>query len=225
MTESPTSSNELALVRNAIDAAAKKANRNIADINLIAVSKTRNAEQIRPLLDQGHRHFGENRVQEAMEKWPELKAQYDGIALHCIGQLQSNKAADAVATFDVIHSLDRMSLLKELAKEMKKADKYIPCFLQVNIGAEEQKGGCDVDTIEGLLEAANQANIPIIGLMCIPPADIVSAPFFALMAKLGKQYNLANLSMGMSSDYDTAVTIGATHVRVGTALFGARAAA
>lgn len=225
MTESPTSSNELALVRNAIDAAAKKANRNIADINLIAVSKTRNAKQIRPLLDQGHRHFGENRVQEAIEKWPELKAQYDGIALHCIGQLQSNKAADAVATFDVIHSLDRMSLLKELAKEMKKADKYIPCFLQVNIGAEEQKGGCDVDAIEGLLEAANQANIPIIGLMCIPPADIVSAPFFALMAKLGKQYNLANLSMGMSSDYDTAVTIGATHVRVGTALFGARAAA
>ncbi len=220
MTESP--SKMLIDVQNNITAAAQRAQRDTDDINLIAVSKTRSSEEIIPLLEQGHKSFGENRVQEAMEKWPALRSQYDGIELHCIGQLQSNKAAEAIATFDVIHSLDRISLLKALAKEMKKADKYIPCFLQINIGDEEQKGGCAVKDIAKLLEAATNADIPIIGLMCIPPADIEAAPFFALLAKLANEYDLPNLSMGMSSDYETALTIGATHIRVGTALFGPR---
>lgn len=224
MIESPTSNNPDALidVQSNIKAAAQIAKRNIDEINLIAVSKTRTAAQIKPLLEQGHRSFGENRVQEAMEKWPALRSQYDGIELHCIGQLQSNKAAEAIATFDVIHSLDRISLLKALAKEMKKTNKYVPCFLQVNIGDEEQKGGCAVKDITKLFEEASNADIPIIGLMCIPPADIEAAPFFALMAKLANEHGLPNLSMGMSSDYETALTIGATHIRVGTALFGPR---
>ncbi len=220
MTESPNKM--LINVQNNITTAAKRAQRDTDDINLIAVSKTRSSDEIIPLLEQGHREFGENRVQEAIEKWPALKTQYQDVKLHCIGQLQSNKAAEAIAIFDVIHSLDRMSLLKALAKEMKKADKYIPCFLQVNIGDEEQKGGCAIDDIGSLLEAAANANIPVIGLMCIPPAGIESAPFFALLAKLARDYKLVGLSMGMSSDYESAITIGATHVRVGTALFGPR---
>lgn len=222
MTISPHSHHALNNVRENIARAAKKAQRQTADIDLIAVSKTRSADDIRPLLDAGQRIFGENRVQEAMEKWPALKSQYDDVQLHCIGQLQSNKSAEAVAIFDVIHSLDRMSLLKSLAKEMEKSDRFIPCFLQVNIGAEEQKGGCDISDISNLLKAAKHANIPIIGLMCLPPADIEAAPFFALLAKLAKDYDLPYLSMGMSSDYELAITLGATHVRVGTALFGPR---
>lgn len=224
MTISSPSHDALNIVRDTIAKAAKRAKRDAADIDLIAISKTRSADDIRPFLDAGHRIFGENRVQEAMEKWPALKAQYEGVILHCIGQLQSNKSAEAVAIFDVIHSLDRMSLLKSLAKEMKKADKYVPCFLQVNIGAEEQKGGCDIAQIGDMLHAAADANIPIIGLMCIPPADIEAAPFFALLAKLADDNGLPNLSMGMSSDYELASLLGATHVRVGTALFGPRAA-
>jgi len=220
MTESP---NKMLLdVQNNISVAAKRAKRDTNDINLIAVSKTRNAEQIRYLLEQGHRAFGENRVQEAMDKWYDLKSQYDGVKLHCIGQLQSNKVAEAIAIFDVIHSLDRMTLLKALSREMAKAERYIPCFLQVNIGDEDQKGGCAIEDIPSLLEAAENANISIIGLMCIPPANIEAAPFFALIAKLATEYGLQHLSMGMSSDYETAITIGATHIRVGTALFGAR---
>ncbi len=221
MTESPRKM--LIDVQDNITLAAKRAQRAINDINLIAVSKTRNSDAILSLLEQGHRSFGENRVQEAIEKWPALRSQYDDIELHYIGQLQSNKAAEAVAIFDVIHSLDRISLLKALAKEMKQAQRYIPCFLQVNIGDEEQKGGCALQDIATLLEAAVHANIPIIGLMCIPPADREVAPFFALMAKLAKDHKLTKLSMGMSSDYEIAVTLGATHVRVGTALFGMRA--
>lgn len=222
MTITSSSHDALIQVRNTIAKSAKRAKREPADINLIAVSKTRKVQDIKPLLDAGHRTFGENRVQEAMEKWPALKSEYEGIALHCIGQLQSNKSAEAVATFDVIHSLDRMSLLKSLAKEMKKANKYVPCFLQVNIGAEEQKGGCDVAQIADMLSAAKDANIPIIGLMCLPPADIEAAPFFALLAKLAGDHGLSGLSMGMSSDYELAAALGATHVRVGTALFGPR---
>lgn len=200
----------------------KPSRRKPADITLIAVSKTHPTERIEPLLEAGHRVFGENRVQEAQEKWPALKQRYPDIELHLIGQLQSNKAEDAVELFDYIHALDRLSLLKALAKAMDKADKRVPCFVQVNIGDEEQKGGCSIGELPGFLAKVRAADIPIAGLMCIPPADIEPAPFFALLYKLAEDNGVAGLSMGMSSDYETAVQLGATHVRVGTALFGAR---
>lgn len=175
-----------------------------------------------PLLDAGHRLFGENRVQEAQEKWPALREEYPDTELHLIGQLQSNKADDAVALFDCIHSLDRPSLLKALAKSMDKAGKRVPCFVQVNIGDEGQKGGCPIGDLPGFLTSARDADIPIAGLMCLPPADIEPAPFFAFLAKLGRDQGLEGLSMGMSGDYETAIMLGATHIRVGTALFGER---
>ncbi len=203
--------------------AAHIAQRKPADITLIAVSKTRNAEAIRPLLDDGQRVFGENRVQEAAEKWPLLRAEYPDVALHLIGQLQSNKAEEAVALFDCIHSLDRMSLLHALAKAMAKQGRSVPCFIQVNIGAEEQKGGCAIADLPALLSAAQAEGVPICGLMCLPPADVEPAPYFALLSELAARHGLAQLSMGMSDDFSTAIQLGATHVRVGTALFGARA--
>ena len=166
--------------------------------------------------------FGENRVQEAQEKWPKLREQYPDVKLHLIGQLQSNKAEEAVVLFDCIHGLDRTSLLRALAKAMDKADRRVPCFIQVNVGEEEQKGGCAVADLPDLIAQARGADIPVAGLMCIPPFDIEPAPFFALLAKLAADNGLAGLSMGMSGDYETAVMLGATHVRVGTALFGAR---
>ena len=192
------------------------------DVTLIAVSKTHPANQIEPVLSAGHRIFGENRVQEAQQKWPELRDQFPDAQLHLIGQLQSNKADDAVALFDMIHALDRPSLLKALAKAMDKAGRQVPCFIQVNIGEEEQKGGCALADLEGMISKARNADIPVAGLMCIPPADIEPAPFFALLAKLARDNGLEGLSMGMSSDYETAIRLGATHVRVGTALFGKR---
>lgn len=215
-------STPLELVRQKIARAAKIARREAQDVTLIAVSKTHPAHQITPLLDQGQRVFGENRVQEAQEKWPELREKYAGVELHLIGQLQSNKAEDAVQTFDVIHSLDRPSLLKALAKAMDAAGRRVPCFVQVNIGDEGQKGGCAIAELPEFLEQARAANIPIAGLMCIPPAEIEPAPFFAFLAKLAEDNGLEGLSMGMSSDFETAIMQGATHVRVGTALFGER---
>lgn len=212
----------LAEVKANIARMCKPSRRKPADITLIAVSKTHPTERIEPLLEAGHRVFGENRVQEAQEKWPALKQRYPDIELHLIGQLQSNKAEDAVELFDYIHALDRLSLLKALAKAMDKADKRVPCFVQVNIGDEEQKGGCSIGELPGFLAKVRAADIPIAGLMCIPPADIEPAPFFALLYKLAEDNGVAGLSMGMSSDYETAVQLGATHVRVGTALFGAR---
>ena len=209
-------------VRTNIAKACKASRREPGDITLIAVSKTHSAQAIMPLLEEGQRVFGENRVQEAQDKWPSLRERYPDVELHLIGQLQSNKADDAVALFDCIHSLDRPSLLKALAKAMDKADRRVPCFIQVNIGSEEQKGGCPIDQLPALLESARDANIPIAGLMCIPPADIEPGPFFALLAKLAKDSGLEGLSMGMSGDYETAVMLGATHIRVGTALFGGR---
>lgn len=209
-------------VRDRITRACKPARREPSEITLIAVSKTKPAAAILPLLEQGHRVFGENRVQEAQGKWPELREQYPDIELHLIGQLQSNKAEDAVALFDCIHALDRSSLLKALAKAMDKAGRRVPCFIQVNVGEEAQKGGCAVGELPALLAEARAAQIPIAGLMCIPPAEIEPAPFFALLAKLATDNGLVGLSMGMSGDYETAVMLGATHVRVGTALFGAR---
>ncbi|MEX0342945.1 MAG: YggS family pyridoxal phosphate-dependent enzyme, partial [Erythrobacter sp.] len=160
------------------------------DVTLIAVSKTHPAETIEPLLQQGQRHFGENRVQEAQGKWPALREAHPDARLHLIGQLQSNKAEDAVALFDVIHSLDRPSLVKALGKAMDKLDKRIPCFVQVDVGEEEQKGGCPVAELPALLEQAKGADIPVTGLMCIPPLDIEPAPFFAFLDKLARDHGL-----------------------------------
>ena len=205
-----------------IEKAARIADRKPSDIALVAVSKTRRSDEIRPLLEVGHRVFGENRVQEAAAKWPALKADYPDVCLHMIGQLQSNKAAEAVALFDYIHSLDRPSLLGALAKEMHRQDRRIPCFLQVNIGEEAQKGGCDIAAIPDLLAQARESGIEIVGLMAIPPDNANPVPYFALLAKLARDHGLDGLSMGMSGDFESAIKLGATHVRVGTALFGPR---
>lgn len=209
-------------VRERIAAAARIARRKDSDITLIAISKTKPVEEIEPLIAQGQRVFGENRVQEAQAKWPELKARHPDIELHLVGQLQSNKAEDAVALFDAIHSVDRPSVVTALGKAMDKLGRAIPCFIQVNIGAEEQKGGCAVSDLPALLAQAREAGLPLAGLMCVPPADIEAAPFFALLAKLSAEHGLTGLSMGMSGDFETAITLGATHIRVGSALFGAR---
>lgn len=203
--------------------AAKIARREVEDIALIAVSKTREAEEIAPLIIAGQRRFGENRVQEAAGKWPALRAEYPDIELHLIGQLQSNKADEAVELFDCIHSLDRLSLAAALGKAMRKAGRSLPCFLQVNIGAEEQKGGCAIADLADLIKAAQDEQIEIAGLMCIPPAEVEPAPYFALLAEMAARHDLAALSMGMSDDFPTAIMLGATHIRVGTALFGPRA--
>ncbi len=207
-----------------IGQACRIAQRQRDSVTLIAVSKTHPAEAIEPLLAQGQRTFGENRVQEAQEKWPALREQYPDAQLHLIGQLQSNKAEDAVALFDAIHSLDRPSLITALAKAMDKAGRQVPCFVQVNIGEEDQKGGCLPADLPALLEQAREADIPLAGLMCIPPFDIEPAPFFAFLDKLARDNGIDGLSMGMSGDYRTAIMLGATHVRVGTALFGKRGA-
>ncbi len=194
----------------------------IAHAASIARRKTHPAERIRPLLDAGHRLFGENRVQEAQDKWPALRDQFPDVKLHLVGQLQSNKADDAVALFDAIHSLDRSSLVKALAKAMDKADRRVPCFVQVNIGGEEQKGGCAIADTPALLAEARAADIELAGLMCVPPLDVEPAPYFALLAKIAQDNGVTDLSMGMSGDFETAIMLGATHVRVGSALFGHR---
>ena len=212
----------LAQINVEIAAAAKLAKRAPEATTLIAVSKTRSADEIMPVIAAGHRVFGENRVQEAQGKWPELRAAHPGIELHLIGQLQSNKAEEAVALFDCIHSLDRPSLVSALAKAMDKTARQVPCFVQVNIGAEEQKGGCAIADLPALLAQARAADLPVLGLMCVPPEGIEPAPFFALLDKLASDHGLAGRSMGMSGDFETAVMLGATHVRVGSALFGAR---
>lgn len=209
-------------IRDNIDRAASLTGRKGADINLIAVSKTHEAPVIQPLIDAGQRAFGENRVQEAQGKWPALREATPGIVLHLVGQLQSNKADDAVALFDVIHSLDRPSLLTALAKAMDKAGRQIPCFIQVNIGAEAQKGGCPIADTPALIAAARAADVPVAGLMCVPPVDVEPAPYFALLAKMAREEGLDRLSMGMSGDYETAIMLGATDIRLGAALFGAR---
>ena len=204
----------------------KIAKRDPDEVTLIAVSKTHPVEKIEPLLEEGQRVFGENRVQEAQSKWPELRERYDDVELHLIGQLQSNKAEDAAATFDVIHSLDRPSLLKALAKAFDKLGRRVPCFIQVDVGEEDQKGGCAISDLPDFIAAAREADIPLLGLMCIPPADKEPAPFFALLGELARRHEPEpgawGLSMGMSADYETAIMLGATHIRVGSALFGAR---
>jgi len=209
-------------VRERIAKAAALAGREPGDVTLIAVSKTQGAEAIASVIRQGQRDFGENRVQEAAAKWPALRERHPGVRLHLIGQLQSNKADEAVALFDAIHSVDRESLVAALGKAMAKAGRRPDCFVQVNIGDEAQKGGCPVAGLPALLGQCAEAALPVIGLMCIPPEGVEAAPHFALLAKLARRHGLAGLSMGMSADYESAVMIGATHVRVGTALFGAR---
>lgn len=212
----------LRAVEAAVAKAAKLSNRRPEEVTLVAVSKTHPAEAIVSLIEAGQRHFGENRVQEAEAKWPALRQKWPDISLHLIGQLQSNKAEEAVALFDCIHSMDRPSLVAALAKAMEKAGRRPDCLIQVNIGDEPQKGGCRVAELPALIAESRAANLPISGLMAIPPANVEPAPYFALLAKLGRRHGLPWLSMGMSGDFETAVGIGATHVRVGTALFGDR---
>jgi pyridoxal phosphate enzyme (YggS family) len=215
-----TAEQRLANVRESMARAAK--DRAVGDISLIAISKTQDADRIRPLIAAGQRVFGENRVQEAQAKWPILQSETPGIALHLVGQLQSNKAEEAIALFDAIHSVDRPSLIKALGKAMSRTDRRPKLFVQVNIGEEEQKGGCAIRALPALLAAAADAGLEISGLMCIPPYDREPAPYFVLLAKLASDLGLTELSMGMSGDFETAIQCGATHVRVGTALFGAR---
>jgi pyridoxal phosphate enzyme (YggS family) len=206
-----------------IEKARKSAVAPAASVTLIAVSKTHGPEKIRPLLEAGQRVFAENRVQEAKAKWPALKAEYPDVELHLIGPLQSNKTREAVELFDVIQSLDRPKLAHALAAEMEKTDRCPRLFIQVNTGEEPQKAGIAPAEAPGFIALCRDAlKLPVIGLMCIPPADENPAPHFALLAKLAREHGLAELSMGMSADFETAIRFGATHVRVGSALFGAR---
>lgn len=218
-----SAASRLADVQAQVAAAAAEAARQPTGITLIAVSKTHGAEAIEPVLAAGHRHFGENRVQEAQGKWPALKEAWPGATLHLIGGLQSNKVADAVALFDVIHTVDRPKLARRLATEMDRRDRRLPCFVQVNTGKEAQKGGAMPEDAVGLVTACREEfGLDVAGLMCIPPLEDEPAPHFAFLAKLAAEAGVAGLSMGMSADFETAIRLGATHVRVGTAIFGAR---
>ena len=209
-------------IRDRIGRAASLARRRPDDVTLIAISKTQSAEAIEPLIAQGQQEYGENRVQEAQAKWPGLRERYPDLRLHLVGQLQSNKAEEAVALFDTIHSVDRPSLVSALGKAITKSGRSPDCFLQVNIGDEEQKGGCAIADLPALLAEARAAALPVIGLMALPPEGVEAAPYFALLAKLARRHDLSGLSMGMSGDFETAIMCGATHVRIGTALFGER---
>ena len=217
-----SAASRLAAVNERIAHACKIAGRDAEEVTLVAVSKTHDSVSIKRLIEVGQRVFGENRVQEAQAKWPALREEHPGIELHLVGTLQSNKADDAVALFDCMHSLDRPSLVTALAKAMDKAGRQVPCFVQVDIGEEPQKGGCAIAELPVLLDQARAAGIPLAGLMCVPPLGIEPAPFFALLDKLARDNGLEGRSMGMSGDYATAIMLGATHVRVGTALFGER---
>lgn len=199
--------------------AAAVARRDPDDVQLIAVSKGRSSDEIQALIDAGQRDFGENRVQEALAKWPPLLASHSGIALHAIGRLQSNKAADAVKLFDTIHSLDRRSLLDALVKEAAREARPPRVYVQVNIGEEEQKGGCPIEQVGELVAAVRESPLPLAGLMAIPPLGLEPAPYFALLAKVARRHDVNGLSIGMSGDFEAAVMLGATAVRIGTALF------
>ncbi len=210
-------------VVGAIEAAAKAAGRPVNSVALVAVSKTFDAEHIRPVLDAGHRVFGENRVQEAQGKWPGLKAEFPDVELHLIGPLQSNKAKDAVALFDVIETIDRDKIAKAIAAEIKAQGRNPRLFVQVNTGSEPQKAGIDPHEAVSFVERCRSVHgLEIDGLMCIPPFDENPGPHFALLEKLARAAGVEKLSMGMSSDYETAIAFGATSVRVGSAIFGAR---
>ena len=212
MTDAAT---RLATVRGEIARAAKLARRDPAEVTLVAVSKRRSADEIEALIAAGQTDFGESRVQEAQDKWPALRAAHPHVRLHMIGQLQSNKAAEATALFDVIHSLDRRSLLDALAA----APDRKPTYVQVNVGEEEQKGGVALAELADFLAAVRASPVPLAGLMAIPPLELEPGPFFAFLNELARRHDVTGLSMGMSSDFAVAVTLGATVVRVGTALF------
>ena len=212
MTDAAT---RLATVRAEIARAAKLARRDPSGVTLVAVSKRRSVAEIEALIAAGQRDFGESRVQEAQDKWPALRAAHPDVRLHMIGQLQSNKAAEAAALFDVIHSLDRRSLLDALAA----APDHRPTYVQVNVGEEAQKGGVALAELTDFLAAVRASPVPLAGLMAIPPLGLEPGPFFAFLNELARRHDVTGLSMGMSSDYAVAVTLGATLVRVGTALF------
>jgi pyridoxal phosphate enzyme (YggS family) len=209
----------LSRIHEQIAAAARLAGRNPAEVELIAVSKGRAAAEIEPLIAAGQRDFGENRVQEALAKWPALLARYPDVRLHEVGRLQSNKAAEAVRLFDTIHSSDRVSLLDALVREAAKAGRAPAVYIQVNIGDEEQKGGCAINELGDLVAAVRASPLPLAGLMAIPPQGVEPGPYFALLAKLARRHDVTGLSIGMSSDFKSAVMLGATAVRIGTALF------
>jgi pyridoxal phosphate enzyme (YggS family) len=206
-------------VREQIGGAAKAARRDPREVTLVAVTKQRPLGDIEPLIAAGVTDFGENRVAEAAEKWSALRATHPATKLHMIGQLQSNKAADAVALFDVIHSLDRPSLLQALVKEGSRIERFPEVFIQVNIGAEQQKGGAAIGDLPGLLDLVRSSPLPLAGLMGMPPNGLEAGPFFALLADLARLHDVKGLSMGMSEDYPTAIMLGATCIRVGSALF------
>lgn len=221
--ETIDSPSRLAAVREEIAQACRAAGRDPGSVVLIAVSKTFDAGAIEPIIAAGQRVFGENRVQEAKAKWPELRARHPGIELHLVGSLQSNKARDAVALFDAIHSVDRASLCEALAREIAKQGRRPTLFVEINTGGEPQKAGVRPEEADDFLRACRERyGLSIAGLMCIPPADEPPAPHFALTAKIAARHGLKLLSMGMSADFAIAVAFGATHVRVGTAIFGAR---
>lgn len=206
-----------------IRAAEAAAGRAPGSVQLVAVSKVQPLDRITAVLDEGQRLFGENKVQEAESRWPALKTRYAGVSVHLIGPLQTNKARDAVALFDVIQSVDREKLAAALVKEMDRLDRRPACYIQVNTGEEPQKAGILPKDLDAFVAACrDQYRLPLVGLMCIPPVDEEPALHFALLAKMAARNGLAKLSMGMSADYETAVRLGATHVRVGSALFGAR---
>lgn len=206
-------------ILGAISRAAGVAKRDASAVRLVAVSKGRSTDEIEPLIAAGQREFGENRMQEALAKWIPLRARYPDLCLHAIGRLQSNKAAEAVSLFNVIHSVDRTSLLDALAKEARKANRYPAVYVQVNIGEEDQKGGCEIAAVGSLVEMVRKSALPLAGLMALPPKGLEAAPFFALLAETARRHGVSGLSMGMSGDFEAAVMLGATVVRIGTALF------
>lgn len=213
----------LEIIRNRMERARRRFGAPPERVELIAVSKTFEAEAIKPFLEAGQRLFGENRVQEAKAKWPELRALYDGIELHLIGPLQSNKAREAVQLFDVIQTVDREKLAAALREEMEKAQRHLPVYVQVNIGLEPQKAGIAPDEAVAFVERCRDVHgLDVAGLMCIPPDGLPPGGYFAHLAVLGREAGVQKLSMGMSGDFETAIAMGATHVRVGSALFGHR---
>jgi PLP dependent protein len=219
-----TAVEQLFSVRSAIDAAVAQADRGDDRVTLVAVSKTFAANEIRPVLEAGQRIFGENRVQEAQSKWPGLRSDYEDIELHLIGPLQSNKAAEAVALFDVIETVDREKIAAVLAAEMARQNRFPRLYVQVNTGKEPQKAGIEPEQAVAFVKRCRDVHkLAIEGLMCIPPADETPGPHFALLRKIAREAGIAKLSMGMSGDYETAIGFGATSVRVGSAIFGSRA--